>query len=119
MYQHGRLRLIGTYQFSKRASRMSPAFSGEADLYEFAPVFHDKTKVRYVALVRGVDHEVMCNASGDVGSAILKAADMSRRAKNCPAPSPEYDSYPKPIGCPAERLQNDRTGPQVLLFYPK
>ena len=119
MYQHGRLRLIGTYQFSKRAGRMSPAFSGEADLYEFAPVFHDKTKVRYVAVVRNVAHDVMCTASGDVGSALLKAADMSRQAKNCPSPSAELDSYPEPVGCPMDRLHKDRTGPQVLLFYPK
>lgn len=118
MYQHGQLRLIGTYQFSKRAARMSPAFSGEADLYEFAPVF-DKTKVRYIAVVRGVAHEVMCNASGDVGSTILGAADMSHRAKNCPNPSAALDSYPEPVGCPMDRLYNERTGPQVLLFYPK
>ncbi len=114
---------LATVGFSQRGGRMRHPFTGTADVYSFQPV-DPKCKVAYAAVITGVSRSVMCGSSGDVGAAILRSAGLADRGKNSGV-NGDYDTFPAPIGCPAQRLQ-EQTGPStdttavhVLTFYRK
>ena len=107
-----------TVSFSQARSSRSHGFSGTADVYTYQKASgEDKCKVTYAAVIRGVAQEVLCSESGAVGAAILKAAGIAHLAKNS-GTAGEYDTFPAPIGCPAQRLQ-DREPVAALTFYRK
>jgi hypothetical protein len=110
----GKLQFLRTVTFSQRGGGLKQAFTGEADVYSFAPDSR-RCKVLYLASVRNVDHAVMCGSSGAVGQAILEAAGLTRVAKNAGLAA-EYVTFPEPIGCPATLLQ-ERAPSQSLAFY--
>lgn len=118
MNHEGTLTFLRAVTFDKKATRMTPGFTGVANIYAFTPEEPLETKVRYAAVVTGVRHEVMCIASGDVEKAILKAANLESKAKPCRSVMEEYAHFPDPIGCPAEKLQ-DRINEQALIFYAR
>lgn len=112
-----------TVGFSQKGGKMRYAFTGRADVYAFQPT-DPKCKVAYAAVITGVSRSVMCGSSGDVGAAILRSAGLYDRAKNS-GEAGEYDTFPEPIGCPAQRLQeqtgrdDDTSQVHVLTFYRK
>lgn len=114
--QAGTLTFVKSVGFSHPGGKLKYAFNGTANLYAFSPE-DKKSKVTYVALIKGVPIHVMCGASGDVGEAILRSAGLCTDAKNAPL-SAEYFTFPDPIGCPAKRLE-DRDDEQALVFYKK
>jgi len=114
----GTFKFIRAVTFAKKATRMTPGFTGSANVYVFEPAEPLETKVRYAAVVSGVQHEVMRTASGDVEKAILKAAGLESKAKSCRSVLEEYAHFPEPVGCPAEKLK-ERAPTQSLIFYAR
>jgi hypothetical protein len=118
MKHDGTFTHVRTVTFAKKVGQYLPAFAGTATIYAFEPADPKKTKVRYAAVVEGVQHNTMCVASGDVEKAILKAAQMERTARGALAVTAEYDTYPDPVGCPMDKLQA-KSAEQVVLFYAR
>jgi len=112
----GTFELVRTVTFSQAARKWRSAWAGEADVYAFRPA-DPKCKVAYAAVIRGIPQSVMCSESGNVGAAILRSAGLADRGKNSGVAG-EYDTFPDPIGCPAERLQA-HDSVMALTFYRK
>ena len=119
----GTFTLVRRVTFSQKGGKMRYAFNGSADVYAFQPT-DPRCKVAYAAVITGVSRSVMCGSSGDVGAAVLRSAGLCDRAKNSGVAG-EYDTFPEPIGCPAQRLQeqtgraDDTNQVHVLTFYRK
>jgi hypothetical protein len=112
----GSFRHLCTVSFSQKGGGLKHAFTGTADVYEFRST--DSTcKVSHAAVIRDVSIAVMCGSSGDVGAAILRSAGLAATAKNSGV-NGCYDTFPDPIGCPADRLQ-DHDLVHTLTFYRK
>lgn len=115
--------LLRTVAFSQKGGRGRHGFAGTADVYAFA-ADDPKCKVTHAAVIRGVDMATMCGSSGDVGAAVLRSAGLYDRAKNAGVRG-DYDTFPEPIGRPADRLQEMGSAPKgsepvsVLTFYRK
>lgn len=119
----GTFTLVRRVTFSQKGGKMRYAFNGTADVYAFQPT-DPKCKVAYAAVITGVCRSVMCGSSGDVGAAILRSAGLYDRAKNSGVAG-DYDTFPEPIGCPAQRIQEmtcavtDTSAVHTLTFYRK
>lgn len=108
----------GTYDFSVRY--MSRVLHGVADVFYFDAA-DPRCKVTFAAVVQGLPLEVNCSQSGDVGRAVLRAAGLLGMAKNSGV-NGDYDTFPDPIGCPADVLQQQGNRDHTVVtmtFYRK